>query len=99
ASDIIISKSGGLTTSESLAQGLPLIIISPIPGQETKNCDLLVKKGAAYRIDRAVEVKEVVAGLVKMPDRLEKMRRNALGLARPDSAADIAELANSLAQS
>jgi len=93
-SDVIISKSGGLTTSEALAQGLPLIIISPIPGQETKNCELLVKKGAAYRIDRPVEVKKVIAGLVKMPDRLEKMRRNALGLARPDSAADIAALAN-----
>lgn len=94
ASDVIISKSGGLTTSEALAQGLAMIIISPIPGQETKNCDLLVKNGAAYRIDRPVEVKGVVEELVKVPDKLERMRRNAQDLARPNSADDIVALAN-----
>ncbi|MBU3933634.1 MAG: glycosyltransferase, partial [Candidatus Omnitrophica bacterium] len=95
ASDVIISKSGGLTTSEALAQGLAMIIISPIPGQETKNCDLLVKNGAAIRIDRPVEVKRVVEELVKVPDKLERMRQNAQGLARPNSADNIAALANS----
>ncbi len=95
ASDVIISKSGGLTTSESLAQGLPMIIIAPIPGQETKNCDLLVKNGAALRIERPVAVREIVRELVESPERLEKMRRQALSLARPDSADDIVTLANS----
>jgi processive 1,2-diacylglycerol beta-glucosyltransferase len=95
-SSVIISKSGGLTTSEALAQGLPMIIISPIPGQETKNCQLLVKNGAALRIDRPFEVKKVIEELVGSPARLEKMRRLAAGLARPDSADNIAELANGL---
>lgn len=94
ASDVIISKSGGLTTSESLASGLPMIIIAPIPGQETKNCDFLVKNGAAYRIDRAFEVKKAVEELIKAPDKLEQMRQNCLRLARPDSADDIVTLAN-----
>ena len=93
ASDVIISKSGGLTTSESLAQGLPMIIISPIPGQESKNCDLLVKNGAAIRIDRPFEIKKVIEELIKMPDKLEKMRRNASCFARPNSADDITALA------
>ncbi len=93
ASDVIISKSGGLTTSESLAQRLPMIIISPIPGQETKNCDLLVGSGAAIRIDEPHEVKQTIEELVKRPDKLEKMHQNALSLARPNSAKDIAELA------
>jgi len=99
ASDIIISKSGGLTTSESLAQGLPMIIISPIPGQESKNCELLVKNGAAIRIDRAAEAKEVIEELIRRPEKLDKMRHQALDLGRPNSADDIAVLANRLAQS
>lgn len=94
-SDVIISKSGGLTASESLACGLPMIIISPIPGQETKNCDLLVKNGAAVRIDRASQAREVIEELVKQPEKLERMRKVALTLARPDSADDIAALAQS----
>ena len=98
-SEIIISKSGGLTTSEALACGLPMIIIAPIPGQETKNCHLLVKNGAAIRIDRPFEIKRIIEELINVPDKLEKMRQNALRLARPDSADDIATLANSLAYS
>jgi processive 1,2-diacylglycerol beta-glucosyltransferase len=92
ASDVIISKSGGLTVSESLSSGLPMIIISPIPGQETKNCDLLVKRGAAVRIDRAFEVKKVIEELVEIPDKLAGMRQSALALARPNSADDIVTL-------
>ncbi|MCQ9208140.1 MAG: glycosyltransferase [Omnitrophica bacterium] len=94
ASDVIITKSGGLTTSESLASGLPMIIISPIPGQESKNCDLLVKNGAAIRIDRPREVKKAVEELLKTPDKLEKMRKNAFRLAHPNSSDDIVNLAN-----
>lgn len=99
ASDVIISKSGGLTTAEALASGLPMIIISPIPGQESKNCDLLVKNGAAIRIDRPIEINKAIEGLINTPDKLEKMRQNCLTLSRPDSADDIAALANSLAYS
>lgn len=95
-SDLIISKSGGLTTSESLAQGLPMVIISPIPGQETKNCNLLVKKGAAIRIDRLEELKKVVQELLAEPQKLAAMRKQTAGLAHPDSAADIAVLTQEL---
>ena len=97
AADVIISKSGGLTTSEALATALPMIIISPIPGQESKNCDLLVKNGAAIRIDRAAEAKEVIEELIRRPEKLDKMRHQALHLGRPNSADDIVVLANGLA--
>ena len=97
AADVIISKSGGLTTSEALATALPMIIISPIPGQESKNCDLLVKNGAAIRINRAPEAKKVIEELIKMPEKLDKMRHQALHLGRPNSADDIVVLANGLA--
>ena len=91
--DVIISKSGGLTTSESLASGLPMIIISPIPGQETKNCDLLVKNGAAIRINKPFQIKGVVEGLFARPGALDVMHHQALMLARPNSADYIAALA------
>lgn len=99
ASEVIISKSGGLTTAEALASGLPMVIISPIPGQESKNCDLIVKNGAAIRINRPIEINKAIEELINTPDKLEKMRQNCLALARPNSADDIAALANSLAYS
>ncbi|MBN3039001.1 MAG: glycosyltransferase [Candidatus Omnitrophica bacterium] len=91
-SDVIISKSGGLTTSESLASGLPMIIISPIPGQETKNCDFLVKNGAAVRIDRPEEIKQVIEELTGSAEKLDRMHHQALILARPTAADYIAAL-------
>ena len=99
ASDIIISKSGGLTTSESLASGLPMIIISPIPGQESKNCALLVEKGAAIEIKRAFEAKGIIESLLNHPERLQDMRRQARMLSRPDSALEAAKLAKAYLRS
>jgi len=49
ASDLAISKPGGLTTSECLAMGLPMVVISPIPGQEERNADYLLENGAALK--------------------------------------------------
>lgn len=91
-SDVIVSKSGGLTTSESLASGLPMIIISPIPGQETKNCDLLVKNQAAIRIDKPYEIKKAIEDLIAFPEELDMMHHRALMLARPTAADYIAAL-------
>ena len=51
-SDIIISKPGGLTTSESLACEVPLVIINPIPGQEEKNAEFIEKNHLGYWIKK-----------------------------------------------
>jgi hypothetical protein len=50
AADLIVSKPGGLTTSEVLAKGKPMLIIDPIPGQEQRNCEVLLEAGAAARL-------------------------------------------------
>jgi processive 1,2-diacylglycerol beta-glucosyltransferase len=86
ASDLAITKPGGLTSSECLTMGLPMIIVSPIPGQEERNADYLLEQGVALKAcdDNAVVWR--VTLLLNDPDRLKTMRENARLIARPDSA-------------
>ncbi len=86
ASDLAITKSGGLTTSECLAMGLPMVIVSPIPGQEERNSDYLVEHGVALKAcdDNALAWR--VNLLFKEPERLRIMQEKARLIGRPDSA-------------
>jgi processive 1,2-diacylglycerol beta-glucosyltransferase len=87
-SDLIITKPGGLTTSEALAMGKPLFIINPIPGQETANSDFLLERGAAAKVNRVEDLPyrlENLLGTKKLAD----MARAARALGRPDAAAAV----------
>jgi processive 1,2-diacylglycerol beta-glucosyltransferase len=86
ASDLAITKPGGLTSSECLSMGLPMIIVAPIPGQEERNADFLLEQGVALKAcdDNAVAWR--VNLLLSDPERLAGMRNKALLLGRPDSA-------------
>ncbi len=78
-SDLFIGKPGGLTTSEALACGLPMAIVSPIPGQEERNSDHLLEEGIAikcnelttlpFKIDRLLDDPPRLARMAKMPAR------------------------------
>ncbi len=92
ASDVIISKSGGLTVSESMAKNLPMIVIKPIPGQETKNSQILESYGAALRAGNVVQAVKAVKELALSAQKLEDMKQNTVNLAHPDSARQIAEI-------
>ena len=94
-SEVMISKSGGLTSSEALAKRLPLIIISPIPGQERGNCHILVKYGAAYEAKNVNEVGLKISEFINSPNLLRRFKENALLLAKPDAAEKIADLLTS----
>lgn len=96
ASTIIITKPGGMTTSESLAKGLPMIIINPIPGQEMHNTDFLIKKGIALRVDDVKDIAQEVEDLLSSPQRLMSMSKAAYEHGKPCAAKDIAELVVSL---
>jgi processive 1,2-diacylglycerol beta-glucosyltransferase len=87
--DIAITKAGGLTTSECLAKGLPMIIFSPIPGQEEHNCDYLVSKGAATKAENIELLDFKLAELLKDRIKLQDMKSNAQKLAKPQAARDI----------
>lgn len=92
-SDILISKSGGITVTESLAKELPMIIISPILGQETRNADYLIRNGSAVRIGMASDLKVLLDNLVSHPEKIEKMREAIRSIKKPEASYDIARLA------
>ena len=92
-SDILISKSGGITVSESLAKGLPMIVIAPIIGQETRNCDFIVKHHAAFRISHVNELESIIEDLVRNPDKNRSMKDSILSIKKPMACFDVAKLA------
>ena len=89
ASDLAITKPGGLTTSECLALGLPMVLISPIPGQEERNADFLLESGAALKAMDADAVVYRVRALGRAPARLAALRTAAAALGRPHAAASV----------
>ncbi len=89
---LIITKPGGMTTAESLAKGLPMVVVNPIPGQEMRNTDFLIRKGIAVRIDNKADIGEEVDMLLRSPERLEAMRKAAYENARPNASVDIVKL-------
>jgi processive 1,2-diacylglycerol beta-glucosyltransferase len=97
AADIVVSKPGGLTTSETLARGAAMAIINPIPGQEIRNSDFLLENQAAIKINNLATVKLKLDGLLGNPHRLAELKANARRLARPRAAFEIAELALEMA--
>jgi processive 1,2-diacylglycerol beta-glucosyltransferase len=89
-SDLIISKSGGLTVSESLAKNLPMLIIKPIPGQETRNAEILENNNIGRRLIDINKVTDYVEDLLKdNQKKLNQMKENAKKLARPNAAEEI----------
>ena len=91
AADVLVGKAGGLTVSESLAMGLPLIIFNPVPGQELFNVDFLVNFGAGLQARDEEDVVEKVRFLSTHPGRLGQMAENAAQLGKPAAAASVCE--------
>ena len=89
--DLIISKPGGLTTSEAMALGKPLFVLNPIPGQEAANSDFLLEHGAAAKANRIEDLPfriEPLLGSKKLSD----MAAAARSLGRPQAAQEICRL-------
>ena len=89
ASDLVVGKPGGLTTSEAMARGLVFVVVSPIPGQEERNSDHLLEEGAAIRCNNLPVIAYKIDRLLDDPRRLDAIRANALRLGRPRAAFDI----------
>ena len=76
--DIIITKGGGITISESLAKGLCIIITNPIPGQEERNVDYLLNKEAIIKADDPKDISEIVNNLLKDKKKMYILRNRLL---------------------
>ena len=90
--DLVITKPGGLTVSESLVSSLPLVLINPIPGQEEENAEFLEDAGAAIWIRKISDPKDVINSVLTNDKKLNYMKENSIKLARPNSTKDICEL-------
>jgi processive 1,2-diacylglycerol beta-glucosyltransferase len=86
--DLIITKPGGLTSSEALAMGKPLFILNPIPGQEAANSDFLLERGAAAKINRVEDLPFRIEQLLGSK-KLAGMAQAAKKLGRPQAAETI----------
>jgi len=93
AADCIVTKPGGLTVSESLAKGLPMILVSPIPGQEERNTDFLTNSGAAVLVSKYFPITDAVYTVLGQPGRLELMQKAIALIARPNAAEEISQFA------
>lgn len=91
AADVLVGKAGGLTVSEALAMGLPLLIFNPVPGQEVYNVDFLVNYGAGLWCRDQADVTGKVRFLATHPERLRQMSDNAAALGRPAAVKAVCE--------
>jgi processive 1,2-diacylglycerol beta-glucosyltransferase len=88
--DVVLSKPGGLTTSEVLASGAAMAIVNPIPGQESRNSDWLLEHGAGIKINSVGTLAFKLKQLLGDPARLASLKANARRLGRPAAAYDVA---------
>lgn len=91
AADVVVTKPGGLTTNEVLAKGKPMVLMAPIPGQEQRNCEFLLEEGAAVRLYDEADTAWYLQTLLDDSGKVQRMTANALRIARPQAAADIAQ--------
>ena len=96
ASDVVIGKSGGLTLTESLSKGKPMIILSPVPGQETRNADCVRQYGAGLVASSTAEALRHTESVMKDASLLHRLSEAATGMARPRAAYDLARWVHSL---
>ena len=91
AADIVLTKPGGLTSSEALAAGLPLLLVSPYPLHEEANATVLLENGAALRVEPVSTLGFKLRRLLEERHRLEAMRAAARRLGHPDAAHRVAD--------
>ena len=89
ASDILVGKAGGLTSSEAFARGLILVIVNPVPGQEERNSDHFLEEGIAIRCNNILVLGQKVDTLINDSKRLHWMYSNVRQYGHPHSASDV----------
>ena len=91
AADVLVSKPGGLTSSEALTAELPMVLVKPLPGQEERNTRYLVNKRAAIRAQSERHLAQAVEQLLTDDARRARLRARMHALRRPNAARAVAE--------
>jgi processive 1,2-diacylglycerol beta-glucosyltransferase len=94
--DVVVGKAGGLTVTEALTAGRPMVIASAIPGNEAVNARFVVESGAGFAV-RAEDVGEVIERF-HAPGLLRAMGRRARSLVRRGAADTIVDVAISVSR-
>ena len=89
AEDCIVTKPGGLTTSEALAKGLPMIMNNPVPGQEDRNVEFLLNAGAAMKVSKTFPIDDAIYNLFINKERRKNLDGSIKSLQKPDSTMDL----------
>lgn len=90
--DVLISKPGGLTTTEALLSDVPMIVPYFIPGQEEENLDFLTNCGAALRTTKKYSLPVLLKVLIDDPSRLDMLKENIKSIKKFNSAINISDL-------
>lgn len=96
AADCIITKPGGLSSSEALAKNLPIIMMDPIPGQEDRNKEFMLNNGIALSVSSTFPVTEAVYQCIHYDYKMEMLKANMKHIAKPNAAASLGEFMLSL---
>ncbi|OGP63293.1 MAG: hypothetical protein A2170_01920 [Deltaproteobacteria bacterium RBG_13_53_10] len=95
ASNLLVGKAGGLTSSEALARGLVLVVVNPIPGQEERNSDHFLEEGVAVRCNNLPALSFKIDSLLSDQERFARMQQAVKRLARPHAASEIVSIVSS----
>ena len=88
-SDVVITKPGGLTTTESLVSGLPMIIINPIPGQEEENAQFLEHSNVGIWLKKQMNITKTISNFLSDKKKLKQMKENTKKISNRNSTKDI----------
>ena len=88
ASDLVIAKSGGSTTTETLVKGIPMVVMDPIPGQESRNAALLKARSTSFFMHQPSQLRPILQAIFEQPALLPMKHRAIQELARPHAADD-----------
>ena len=91
-SSLVVTKPGGLTSSESLASSLPMLIINPIPGQEEENAEFIEQAGAGLWIRKTDDVDLIINNLLNAKDMIQRMKEQAEKISHRNATKDICEI-------
>lgn len=90
ASDVLVTKPGGLTSAEALVAQVPMVLFKPLPGQEERNTRYLVQRRAALRAKNTADLARTVESLLQSAEKRESMRSAMAQLGKPHASAEIA---------